>query len=860
MAIRVSITVVIVITMVLSTIASIGGGLLLYFEGLNILRERVHKLSTSETYSVVTSIETQLDETIDSARDLLQQITMHRDLLPTLEANRRWARATCYASMRARRNFYSMGMTAYPANMSAFDASSDDYLYEFSWGDLLENGSRQFVLGTSDASVTGCNLPTNASRCAAVYTINDDATQKHLQYKYSTGMPRRWAVNRAEEFRVRNNLSAADTVTFWEGPYTWISSDQFQYAYAGYSKVLSPGTLGGNPFFRDKRVSLQTYIQFEQWSEFLAAHTTDAQMVILHYNSVVSSSVVLATNGRRRWQNCSDKMLTRNLSLVCPTMVGDLSQDIVAVLAAVTEEHLYDTFSRVSAPEGDVWVLAVEVAAQITRDTGGKYVLLWVLPVSAVEAEMRESLFGGVLFMGCVLVVIYGFGLVQSRLLARPLKDLARATEALQKVDLNLTEACTADAERGFLRMKEVVAVTDGLRFVIRSLRIVKMFLPQYALVGNSPDRKSSLGDNERFAAWKVSDESINLPQSPDDNMADNEGKPTVIQPFTADAASSVSNQPADTDSSTPYNSTASPAASPSRPNHVVKTSNPLHPLSTTHTTVGGKTLNVLDNVKATILTFQLQETEDFSTFEKILSQFEHAASSSNGLLHPLSATSPFRLTISWNTSNPCVGGVNRACTVSRGLSEYLSHRLLSCAIAHGPCSAGFVGTRRTLAFAICGTPVDLSDALLLSSAEFSPLLNSPVIAICAASQASIRGTFRVAPIDIVSVKSSVSTVWMLGSRDDEKNVEWMYQPNSSHSLEPLFTRLVRGTGSLPGDGAVRDPAFDEPHDDEVAQIVVRRLKARYPAVLGFVPDQLLRCSNNHVRPDGHDALIESNL
>eukprot|EP00659_Diplonema_papillatum_P019906 gene19906-30618_t len=755
MAIRVSITVVIVITMVLSTIASIGGGLLLYFEGLNILRERVHKLSTSETYSVVTSIETQLDETIDSARDLLQQITMHRDLLPTLEANRRWARATCYASMRARRNFYSMGMTAYPANMSAFDASSDDYLYEFSWGDLLENGSRQFVLGTSDASVTGCNLPTNASRCAAVYTINDDATQKHLQYKYSTGMPRRWAVNRAEEFRVRNNLSAADTVTFWEGPYTWISSDQFQYAYAGYSKVLSPGTLGGNPFFRDKRVSLQTYIQFEQWSEFLAAHTTDAQMVILHYNSVVSSSVVLATNGRRRWQNCSDKMLTRNLSLVCPTMVGDLSQDIVAVLAAVTEEHLYDTFSRVSAPEGDVWVLAVEVAAQITRDTGGKYVLLWVLPVSAVEAEMRESLFGGVLFMGCVLVVIYGFGLVQSRLLARPLKDLARATEALQKVDLNLTEACTADAERGFLRMKEVVAVTDGLRFVIRSLRIVKMFLPQYALVGNSPDRKSSLGDNERFAAWKVSDESINLPQSPDDNMADNEGKPTVIQPFTADAASS-----------------------------------------------------------------------DFSTFEKILSQFEHAASSSNGLLHPLSATSPFRLTISWNTSNPCVGGVNRACTVSRGLSEYLSHRLLSCAIAHGPCSAGFVGTRRTLAFAICGTPVDLSDALLLSSAEFSPLLNSPVIAICAASQASIRGTFRVAPIDIVSVKSSVSTVWMLGSRDDEKNVEWMYQPNSSHSLEPLFTRLVRGTGSLPGDGAVRDPAFDEPHDDEVAQIVVRRLKA----------------------------------
>eukprot|EP00659_Diplonema_papillatum_P020252 gene20252-31157_t len=818
MAVTVSTTAVIAFTMVLSTIASVGGGVLLYFDSLTVLKERVRQVSESDTFSVVSSLNMQLDETMDTVDDLTRQVRMHGSLFNTVDDIRSWGRASSYSAVTARPGLYSAGLTAYPANWSTFDSNSDNYMYELSWGDLLKDGTIEYVAGTSNVTMglTGmCKLPDDpVRRCVNAYSLNEDGSYKKLLYSYATNTAR-FAINRAEELRVKKNRSATDWIDFWNGPFTWTSSDDYQYVYASFYRVLNPEHMANHPFFYDKRLSLQAFIQFEGWSEMLRMHSTEATMAIVFYKGIVGSSIVIATNAGEMEQDCSADSVARNLSLVCPTRVGEQGHGIREALYSVVTQRSYDTFTSLSTPVGDVWVLATRVATQLADDTGGEYVLLWVLPVSSVGDDMQESLVNGVVFMGCVLLTIYSIGLVQIRLLASPLRDLAKATDALQQVNLDKTDACTAKADRGVLKMKEVFAVTEGLRFVVRSLRIVKLFLPQYALVGNIPIRKPSLDDGRRFETRKP----------------DEEAPPPLLD-------------------HQPQQEPALFLASEGEDH--------LHALTANFSsfTVGGKHLNVLDTVKATVLTVRVHDTIAFSTFGKILSQFEHAASSTNGMLHPLSATLPYQLTITWNTYTPCVGGVNRACTVSRGLCDYLSHRLSACAISSGPCRAGFVGTRRTLGFAICGPPIDIGDALLLSSAEYTPVFETPVVAICAATQASIRGTYRVTPIDLLSANASVSTAWMLGCKIVDQNVEWMYQPNSSqHSLEPLFARLVRTSNSLPsnaGGASARAPDFSEPKDDEIARIVVRKLKERYPNVVGSASGRLLRYSGQDMLANGH--------
>ncbi|KAJ9463141.1 hypothetical protein DIPPA_16068 [Diplonema papillatum] len=843
MPIRVSITMVIVATMFLSSVASIGGGVILYFDSLSALKERVRQLSMSDTYSVVTSLSAQIHETMDTTEDLTRQIRMHGGLLQTTEGNRLWTRAAAYGAVRSRRSFYSAGLTAYPVNVSNFE-NSDDFLYEVAWGDVLADGSPQYVAGTSNVTMAEDCAPyppdTELPRCVHAYTLKDDGSYDQFLYSYPTTTAK-WVADRAEEFRGRVGNGSRLWVDFWMGPYTWTSSDGFRYMYAGLYRVFNEGALPSNPFFRDKRVAVQTFIQFDSWSDILESHSTDATMAVYYYNGSVSESILLATNNKELVQNCSLESVDRRLTLVCASVVGDQRNDVAAALRAIATERTYRTFTRVSASGGDVWAFAACVASEITDYTGGEYVLLWVLPVSSVEAELRASLISGIVFMGCILLVVYGIGLLQIRLLASPLRNLARATEALQMVDLDKTEACTARADRGMLKMNEVVAVTDGIRFVVRSLRIVKMFIPQYyyAMIDNR-NAAGAIRMPESETWEPRSEPAPCVPPSPDETSSFNRHiKATAIQPFASDGGSNQSIQAPDVTEVEVFHP-SSPSLSPLRVVNPLATKSQSSAYPTPGVTISGRALNTLATVKATVLTFRLRETDDFSTFEMILSQFEHAASGADGMLHPLSATSPYQLTITWNTSTPCVGGVSRACTVSRGLSNQLSRHLLSCAISHGTCTAGFVGTRNTLGFAICGAPVDLSEALLLSSAEYTQLLrtSAPVVAICAATQSSVRGTFNVVPIDLVSVKGLFSIVWMLGCRIDERNVEWMYHTHSSqHSLEPLFAKLVKGASSL----LPTEPSFVAPKDDETAGIIVKRLKDRYPAIFGSVSQQLVR-------------------
>eukprot|EP01063_Lacrimia_lanifica_P026748 TRINITY_DN3657_c1_g3_i1.p1 TRINITY_DN3657_c1_g3~~TRINITY_DN3657_c1_g3_i1.p1 ORF type:complete len:1223 (+),score=281.98 TRINITY_DN3657_c1_g3_i1:62-3730(+) len=513
----VPITLVIVLAMLMSSAASVGGGLFMYFESLRALEDTVREKSGGQMRALSENIKDICYSPLDEAEQYIN--FLYSDGVLT-EDEASWAAMTrllSWSHMRAKPDLYLLGAYLAPQPDKPEEASyfgmwrsptldGDSLLYA---GQRYNNnppvtttakgpklGVPSYTVNARDGSLGTNYLTWDANRgywnILGSYneSVDDSLTLDHG--KGFEPMPYNTGVHRVLGRRLRGALE-------------WASPDGAVYAYSGWDVMYAPPP-APHPWSRYRAVMVMALFVYGSWKqpvEEYSAMNPDTQVIVF---DMTSKKVFATTEGeemvdQKCFKDSGEPLVPSNCTLTVGTLKvnAEIMQDAHALLTAPGAPD----FLKATIGDKECFMRLHHVYADVY--------LIWVRPTSTIQSKVQSAVTLVILFSLLVFLFDVCISALEVYYVAIPVRDVARAIESSAKMDLQAAENHLKNQVKKRVMVREVHTLLDGMLRNVIALREYKSFLPD-ACVG-SDFQDSRYGDDSRRGSSLLAIEDVDAPK-----------------------------------------------------------------------------------------------------------------------------------------------------------------------------------------------------------------------------------------------------------------------------------------------------------------------------------------------------------
>eukprot|EP01061_Rhynchopus_euleeides_P042883 TRINITY_DN747_c0_g2_i7.p1 TRINITY_DN747_c0_g2~~TRINITY_DN747_c0_g2_i7.p1 ORF type:complete len:817 (+),score=196.15 TRINITY_DN747_c0_g2_i7:1275-3725(+) len=481
-----------------STASSMGGGLILYFQGLESLEDSMLMTSAGELQSLRETIRNKLsnvEEGIGRVRRFIFSAERFRPGMPSSE----WAdvmRAFGFAQVGGSdSSFYSTGVWLVPhdwAVVKGFGVVTHENSHE-----IVATGPRDMAFAEfhdqlpENHTVLGPDGQLSAvfAAISALDPVSGYKT-KHL-YNVQAAMlftqlpdphlPQDDPRQRPYDFM--DPPVAGSVMSYWKPPTQWVSSTGVRYWQTHLLAIYMPPPFP-HPMHKFKTMGLTLgidYVIFQPpFDDYKQAHPDTVVLMADRQTGIVQASTILPMVPD--WCQVGGPPGSF-VPQGCALRLTNLSQAVQSGFRKSGEEP-FGSFMKAELDGEDYFIRRVDLGFQNLE-------LVWMRPTSSVQGKVQEALVLLILFTALVLCFDVTIMVMEVIFIAMPMRQLSSAIMSVGDME---TEAARGAVERYETRcamLSEMRALTAGMMKTVLRLEQFRTFIPD-ALVGVVDDDTES--------------------------------------------------------------------------------------------------------------------------------------------------------------------------------------------------------------------------------------------------------------------------------------------------------------------------------------------------------------------------------
>ena len=490
---------VIAFATLVSTAASMGGGLVMYFESLKSLEDTVRETSSSELASVHHTMLSVMSRATNTSNALHSYVYDNASI--ATDDPRVWGKQSiplCYSFIR-KFGLFALGYVLVPHNITDGTA-----VYSMAWAAPLRDGRRLFMSGEYNNYLvpneeyftvnTTAQPPYPTEMLISTHHMHN-VTGEVLGFAYKWNGVSYLVDLIGPDYDPRNGLPPSggwDTgdglavAHKWRPPLSWTSLDGTVYAYTAFDSVHVPPP-APHPWSKYRAVIISAHFEYGMWDKPMAEYKKqhpDTTVVIV---DAKLSIVYASTTGEHLVGLCNSDV--RSFSTVaplsCAMKVSDMqSQAVKDAFEEVLEEPSH-TFMKVMLGGEEHFV---RKGAQLHQDA----FLIWLRPVSSVEAKVQKALVVLVIFTLLVFVFDLMISILEVVFIALPMRHLSVAIKAIGEFETDVAQRAISRYGRKHVVVKEVHSLMGGMLLSISRLEEYRPYLPAalFELAEEAPDER----------------------------------------------------------------------------------------------------------------------------------------------------------------------------------------------------------------------------------------------------------------------------------------------------------------------------------------------------------------------------------
>ena len=714
-----------------STCASMGGGLVMYFESLASLEATVETTSKSEVEGLENTLKRLLvltTYTADSVRAFHYNNEVVSSHDPRVVSNQ--TRAFTFSNTKS----MHLGGAGYV--LVPYDIADGSGVYSFVWKEpLKEKGKFHYVHGEHHKYLNHTEgleyFPVNHSADPPVPTrmmvhtnLLDEGTGEVDEWVYDWNGVSYLTEMLPRDYDPRDGVpppgwdaGLSQAVGHkWRPPAAWRSADGSVFTFSGYDSVHVPPP-APHPWSKYRAVLVASTLMYLPWQVDLDDYKARNAETTVALVDAKLRIVFASTTGRSMIDRC---MTTRNsFSVTSPLSCATRVDEIPSLKKAfddLVNEDVYEGTFRTMTLDGEEHF--VRRSATFHQDL----FLLWYRPKSTVQGKVQEALVVLIIFTALVFVFDLLVSTLEVVFIAQPMRQLSAAIQNVSNFETESATAAISRYDNAHVVIKEINSLMVGMLFTIQRLEEFRTFMPQSVVPGQQDEAEESAGQS----VTSLSDGS-----SPVSRMS------SVSQTVSATAPATV-NTPAT-----------------------------VLGLHLTSKDVGLLYVNALGWDTR-------QDSEGVLRASNALAAYVlGCVAQHSGVLDNFSGD---RYLIGWNTArrtcSPATAACNTALRMSAGQGGVCAFRL-SCAIAFGPAKVGNVGTAQLRRFSVI-TPLI---PWLMTMEAYAKTCNVPRVTDDATSRHLERSILcRVFDAVVRERPSKVVPLLEVVRKEEFTPQEWMYE------------------------------------------------------------------------------------
>ena len=530
---------VITVATVLSSAASLGGGLMMYFEGLRSLRESVKTTSASEVQLLESEVLSVFKRTVNYGSTVKTFMWSTERLPPGTDSQE--------AADIARLLFHSevvhsndlLYYIAYGGVLPG-EPQQKNNTYTVVWGDVRRDGTREMMYAEY-----GPHLPDSArvqnpddpmkydvleSRAYPLEAKTGE--KKAFAYSWNWAPAPRIVINLTESIQAgtfslaseRRGWIDHDVViddsfgAAWYGPQRFPASDGFISAYTSLILAL-PAPPPPHPWSEYRFYPLVTGFLTQSLSTPFLEYKNgqpDAHVMLIE-RSPKGNYVYASTTGEQIVpERCQGANYSDSLGLFtkdgCHLQLSDMSPELQDAYAYLADKAFGDFHT--TSLNGDAHFLRRQA---VVHD----WEIVWIKSTAAVDSEVQKAL--RLLIMFTLLVLLFDAAIAASEVffIALPLASVAQTVGHIGEMRVEQAVRVLREMLQRRVMLREMVTVVSGLMEATKRLEDFRTFMPT-AVLGSSDTEASQHSRSSAGSARSVSDrsESSNSRSSRTDGLA----------------------------------------------------------------------------------------------------------------------------------------------------------------------------------------------------------------------------------------------------------------------------------------------------------------------------------------------------
>ena len=471
-----------------STAASMGGGLVMYFESIASLEETIRQTSRGEVASLEDELKdvlVQTQETAEVVRAFMYNTEGVVSSDPEVLLNQ--SRALSFSQLR------SLGAFALGYVLVPYAPDDNTALYHLCWMEeltksgggveimhgryhhKLEPNADHFKVNTSASPpLTYLGIRTNRINTTTgelgevMYTWNGMSYINDMlppQYDPRSGEVPGELWNPGLGFAVAHK---------WRPTTSWRASDGTVYAYSGYDGVYAPPA-APHPWSHYRAVIIISQFTYVKWAEAMAEYkqgNPDRTVIVF---GRVSGIVYASTTGHKLIDdacNTGVKNFSVSSLLSCATRVDTIpSLAFQDAYNAMKDAPYYD-FRQLELNGKEYFVRR---GGEIHQDT----VLIWLRPKSSVAGKVNEALVVLIVFTVLVLAFDILVAALELIYIAQPIRRLSVAIQYVGELETEAAAATLSSEGNQVVVVREMYSLVRGMQCAITRLEECRTFMPE---------------------------------------------------------------------------------------------------------------------------------------------------------------------------------------------------------------------------------------------------------------------------------------------------------------------------------------------------------------------------------------------
>ena len=497
MAPRVSVPILVLICVatLLSTAASLAGGLIMYYEGLKSLHDTVVETSRSEMDSLRQQLTLPVTEAIGNFEALLY--AAYAPVFINDNNSSKWVDVVhqqMFTRVRTSPDDLSLSFVGVPR-----DPYSPSYLYVSVWSEPLRSGPRTYALSSYDVTQNATFHINNATSPPSLdvqigmnmLSPDDGSVGEYFGSFGGGGLLGRlgtWDWERDggwpdDTWTTVNDPNSRILAERWRETSIWVAMDGSVNGYTGYAGLFRPPP-PPHPWSNFRMILCTVELWYTMWQRRVMTFVQGKpDTTLLVYNRKTAMVFATTTGDPLVLPACQESVLWD--AKHCLTHISNMSLTIQEAYHRMGRERYFDL--QTASFDGDEYYA-------LHAPTLDDVEILWLRPTSTIKGKVQKALTYLIIFSALVLAFDLLVSVSEIFFIAMPLKRLEFAIDQIGAMRTEAALDALREYDNRTVAVSEIRSVFGGMLITTQQLQEYKAFMPQSVLY--SSDEESSGGSS----------------------------------------------------------------------------------------------------------------------------------------------------------------------------------------------------------------------------------------------------------------------------------------------------------------------------------------------------------------------------